>query len=80
MSIIDNFIGRVRSPHYAQLTLDARSGKLIMSFVAQDAKGGKTTFEREYATQLITGEVVQDLLGWLKQTARACWGSESGGL
>lgn len=81
MSLLDTFIGRLRSPHYAQLTLDARTGKLKMSFAAQSEDGLTAEFSKEYESQLINGQLIQDLLGWFQETARKFWaGDQSGGL
>ena len=52
--MLDAIIGKLRSPHYGQLTLDARSGKLVMSFTAQSEGGLKTNFEKTYDAMLTT--------------------------
>ncbi len=80
MSILDSFLGKVRAPYYCQITIDTRSGKLVMNYEAQDEGGMKTKFEKEYPTPMVTGDVVGDLLSWLKHTAVKFFGSESGGL
>lgn len=78
--MLEAIIGKLRSPHYGQLTLDARTGKLVMSFTAQSKEGAKINFEKEYPTPMISGQAVQDLLAWLRATARQFFGQESGGL
>jgi len=78
--MLDAFIGRLRAPHYAQITLDSRTGKLVMSFRGQSESGAQVEYKREYDSPLITGQAVSDLLSWLRQTARKFWGSDSGGL
>lgn len=80
MTLIDSFLGRIRAPHYAQLTIDTRTGKLVMSFKAQSDNNLTSEFTKEYEGQLINGQVVADLVTMLKQTAIKFWGSESGGL
>ena len=77
--MLDAIIGKLRSPHYGQLTLDARSGKLVMTFTAQSEGGLKTNFEKTYDSPLITGQAVMDLLSWLRSTAKTFFGSEAGG-
>lgn len=80
MSLLDNFIGKIRAPYYAQITIDTRSGNLVISFAAQNEQGQKTTFEQTYPGQTISGTAIMDLLKWLKMTAVRFFGSESGGL
>lgn len=80
MSILDSFLGKVRAPWYAQLTIDTRTGKLHLHFKAQSESGGEAEFSKEYDSPMVTGQVVQDLLGWLKETAVRFFGSVAGGL
>lgn len=78
--MLNAILGRIRAPRYAQLTIAAQDGKLRLGFSAQSEKGTKTRFEREYEGELVTAQVVTDLLGWLKHTAKTFYGSEHGGL
>ncbi len=80
MSLLDTFIGKIRAPYYAQITIDTREGNLKLSYNAQSKDGEKTDFSKEYPGPFVTGQAVQDLLTWLRHTAKAFFGSESGGL
>ncbi len=80
MSILDKFIGKIRAPWYAQITIDTRTGNLKLSYNAQNEDGRKTEASREYTGPLVTGQAITDLLSWLRHSAKEFFGSESGGL
>lgn len=78
MSLIDTFIGKIRAPYYAQITIDTRDGNLTLGCKAQSETGTETDFNRTYPGPHITGGAVNDLITWLKRTAQTFFGPQGG--
>ena len=79
--MLQQFLGKIRAPRWAQITVSTENNKVTLHFHAKHTDGAtETNFQQEYDGELITAKLITDLLGARKQTARRFFGSESGGL
>lgn len=86
--MLQNFIGKIRTPRYVVLTLvtyepdaEHKNGYVKLHFHAhtQDEKPA-VVFQQNYEGRLLQAQSVMDLLSWFRHTATSFFGSQHGGL
>lgn len=91
--MLDRLLGRVRLPARAQLSIQTQDapldgnghptgpGSTHLAFSATGrGQGQQVNYQTQYAGQMLTMQMIMDLLQWMKHTARTFWGSENGGM
>ena len=78
--MLQTFLGRIRAPRYAQITISTENNKVTMHYTATHTDGNKVTYQREYDGEIIQTKLIMDLFSWLKNTANTFWGAQNGGL